>query len=145
MSAVAQIVLGVAAILATIVFGLPTFWQWVENRLPPKITIRLNVGSEEMIAPDRHNAWGRSANKRYAVIRVQNRRGLQFPITGGRLDSSAFQHPVWFQATNMPRVLEPKEATHYHFEMDQIGDPARASVTLMSHGWQKTYGFGERT
>jgi hypothetical protein len=141
MSAVAQIILGIAAILATVVFGLPAFWQWIENRLPPKVTVRLDLGAEEMVSPDRHNSWGRSMNKRYAVIRIQNRRGIPFPITGGRLNSPVFEHPVWFQATNTPRVLDPKEATHYHFEMEQIGEPTMASFTLMSHGWRRTYRF----
>jgi hypothetical protein len=141
---VGQIVLGVAGLLATIVFGLPAFWTWIENRLPPRITVRLDLDPEEMIAPDRHNGWGRNSNKRYAVVRIENRRGVPFPITGGRLDSSAMPHPVWFQATNAPRVLEPKEATHYHFEMEQLGDPAKASFTLMSCGWSRTYRFSPR-
>src|SRR6266850_5986547 len=65
-SAVAQISLAVAAIIVTVIFGLPTLWQWIENRLPPKVTVQLNLGAEEMVAPDRHNSWARSANKRYA-------------------------------------------------------------------------------
>jgi len=141
-SEVAQIILGIAAIFATVVFGLPAFWQWIENGLPPKVTTRVDLGAEEMVAPEGHNHWGRDLNKQYAVIRVQNRRGVQFSITGGRLDSSTPQHEVWFQAPNTPRVLEPKEATHYHLEMEQIGDPKRATFTLMSYGWQKTYSFG---
>jgi len=130
----------VAAIIVTVIFGLPTLWQWIENRLPPKVTVQLNLGAEEMVAPDRHNSWARSANKRYAVVRVQNRRGIPFPLWG-HLDSAALPHPLWFQAVNTPRIVAPKETTHYHFEMEQVGDPAKASFTLMSHGWRKAYRF----
>ena len=46
---------------------------------------------------------------------------------------------------NKPRVLEPKEFTHYHVEMDHVGDPARATFTLMSHGWARTFRFEKAT
>ena len=49
-SEVAQIILGIAAIFATVVFGLPAFWQWIENGLPPKVTTRVDLGAEEMVA-----------------------------------------------------------------------------------------------
>lgn len=137
----AQLVLAAAALLATIVFGVPGLWRWIENGRPPRVSVRLDLDSNEMIVPDRHNVWGRDTHKRYAVIRVENRRGEPLSITGLRIDSTSVAYPIWIQAVNKPRVLEAKEATHYHIEMEQLGDPAKASFTLMTHGWQKTYRF----
>lgn len=141
---IAQLALAAVGLLATVVFGLPVLWQWIENRLPPEVTVRLDLDSEEMVVPERHNHWARSGGKRYAVVRIQNRRGVQFAITGGYLSTSLAAYPVWFQAANSPRVLDAKEVTRYHIEMGQVGDPARATFTLMSHGWERTYRFGSR-
>jgi len=35
--AIAQSIVGFAAILGTIIFGWPPFWQWIESGLPPKV------------------------------------------------------------------------------------------------------------
>ena len=78
-----------------------------EESLPPKVTTRVDIGPEEMLAPDRHNHWARNMNKRYAVVQIENRRPIQFSITGGCLRGTFGNYPRWFQTADTPRILEP--------------------------------------
>lgn len=135
--------IALAALVATIIFGLPPFLQFFENRRDPSITITYDVDLENP-PRDRLQAWARSRGVRYVVIRIKNNRGAPLDLTAADLRTTSKKYPHYFIASNKPITLEAHEATHFHFPMAELGEPDRATLLLAWRGGEQTHHFPPR-
>ena|GEM_PF-6545946 len=129
------------AILGGVVAGVRWAWGRYRDNRPPLVSVATDVSLDRKeFPPDRYaSGWGRNLKARYTVIEVRNRRGKVLTLAGTKLEFVGLDYPVWIQATNAPRELEPKELTHFYFERDKYAAPVPKSVTVRWLGGEHTY------
>jgi hypothetical protein len=115
-------------------------WRWRTSRLAPRVTVERGVKVTERVnPPDRYHVWGGNRLKEYVLIRIENPASKPFWFLRGKLEVPGKEYPRWLTIKNEGVPLEPKEATHFQFEMDEVGDLRGATLTISSHGFEKKY------
>lgn len=130
---------GVASGIA-IVAALIGVWRWRASRLAPRVTVERDVPVTERVnPPDRYHVWGGNRLKKYTLIRIENPASKQFWFLRAKLEIRGKEHPRWLTIKNEGVPLESKEATHFQFEQEEVGDLRGATVTISSHGFERKY------
>lgn len=132
--------ISLAALAATVIFGLPPFVEFFENRRVPSFTASYNVDLERP-PRDRLQVWSRSRGVRYVLIKIKNRRGKPLDFTAADLTTSLKDYPHIFIPSNKPITLEAHEPTHFFVPMEELGDPARATLLLAWRGGEQLHQF----
>jgi len=134
-----EILGGIAAVIA-IIGGAIGVFRWRSARRHPRVTVERGVPvTERTNPPDRYHVWGGSRNKRYTLVRLENRSTKPFHFLRAKLEAPGGQHPRWWSVKNEGVELVPREATHWQLDEDEMGDLRGAKLTVYSHGFEKTY------
>ncbi len=115
--------------------GAAALFGWRALRRAPRVTVERDVPvASRTNPPDRYHVWGADSRKRYVVIRVENMASKPFLFLRGKIERDGAD-PIRLVTRNEGVELLPREATHFHFESEQMGDLHGARLTIYSHGW----------
>ena len=127
-------------VVAALPVGVSLRNRWKDGQ-PPHLSMAVDVSLNRAQFPtDRYtHGWGRSANLRYTVIRIKNKRGKAITVAGVFAAFPGLDYTACLAAANDLRVLQPEESTYVYFETTKYGGARPSAVNVHWLGGEHTY------